>query len=120
MTTQAQRCNSPGRDLMSEAWLCLGDDDLQQASEKGWGAAAQMVKAASEARGWRHNGHRQLWAGVKRLADETEDRQILTLFGAADSLHTNSYEDWMPREIVEVYLGQVGELLDKLNRLPAR
>ena len=120
MTTQAQRCNSPGRDLMSEAWLCLADDDLQQASEKGWGAAAQMVEAASETHGWRYEDHRQLWTGIKRLADEAGDRQILALFGAADSLHTNSYEGWLPREVVEVYLGQVGELLEKLDSLPAR
>ena len=120
MTTQAQRYNSTGRDFMSKAWVYLADDDLQQASEKGWGAAVQMVKAVSEARGWRHNGHRQLWTGVKRLADELGDRQILALFGAADSLHTNFYEGWLPREAVEIYLGQVGELLEKLDRLPSR
>ena len=28
-----------------------------QASEKGWGAAAQGLKAIAEERGWNHNSH---------------------------------------------------------------
>ena len=34
----------------------LARDDLRQASEKGWGAASQIVKAVAEERGWEHNG----------------------------------------------------------------
>ena len=35
----------------------LADDDLHQASEKGWGAAAHMVKAAAAAGGWSYQNH---------------------------------------------------------------
>ena len=34
----------------------LARDDLLQASEKGWGAASQIVKAVAEERGWEHIG----------------------------------------------------------------
>ena len=38
----------------------LARDDLRQASEKGWGAASQIVKAVAEEREWEHNGHWEL------------------------------------------------------------
>ena len=58
MTTRAQYHNATGRDFMAKAQAYLAEDDLLQASEKGWGAAAQMVKAAAEMRGWPHKNHR--------------------------------------------------------------
>ena len=39
----------------------LAEGDLLQASEKGWGVAAQMVKAVAETRGWRHSTHGDLY-----------------------------------------------------------
>ena len=38
------------RDLLGKAHQALEDGDLIQASEKGWGAAAQAVKAVAERR----------------------------------------------------------------------
>ena len=49
----------------------LAQGDLVQASEKGWGAAAQMVKAIAEQRGWRHNSHPRLHQIVDTLVKET-------------------------------------------------
>ena len=66
--------------------------DLRQASEKGWGAASQMIKAIAEARGWEHNHHRLLFEVVSRLGHEYDDREIGRLFGAANFLHSNFYE----------------------------
>ena len=102
---------------MDKAWKYLHEGDLIQASEKGWGAAAQMVKAAAEARDWRHNGHGELFRAINRLADETDDRQLRTLFHVANSLHVNFYEGWLPQELVEDGLEQVAELVRRLDRL---
>ena len=44
------------RAMMTQSRTELAQGDLQQASEKGWGAAAQMMKAVAEARGWQHAG----------------------------------------------------------------
>ncbi len=35
--------------------------NLQQASEKLWGAASQIVKAYAEKKGWKNDGHRELF-----------------------------------------------------------
>ena len=111
--------NATGYDFLERAQAYLAEGDLLQASEKGWGAAAQMVKAVAEARGWRHQDHRSLYDTVNRLASEAGDINISTGFNAAGALHTNFYEGWLPRETVEFCLTQVAELVDKLEALRA-
>lgn len=85
--------------------------DLLQASEKGWGAAAQMVKAVAAGRGWDHRTHRDLNRAVARL----EDMQLNNDFGLAQSLHQNFYEGWLERSQVEQYLSAVGAFLERLT-----
>ena len=109
--------NATGRDFLARAHTYLAEGDLLQASEKGWGAAAQLVKSIAEARGWPHDGHHHLWHAVNRLAEETSDRDLRTAFGLAGALHTNFYEGWFTREAVEDHLGQVADLLSKLETL---
>ena len=58
----------------------LARDDLRQASEKGWGATSQIVKAVAEERGWEHNGHWQLHDAVSLLVAETGDEEFRLLF----------------------------------------
>ena len=118
MTDQAEYYKSTSRDFIAKAHQYLAEDDLLQASEKGWGATAEMVKGIAQSRGLPHEGHRELWRIVNRLVAETGDREIRTVFGLADSLHTNFYEGWLPQETVEDYLSQVTELLRKLENLP--
>ena len=117
MTTKIRYYNSTGREFLTRAQRYLAEGDLLQASEKGWGAAAQMVKCVAEARGWSHEGHRQLWSAVNRLVEETGDQEMQTAFGLAGALHTNFYEGWLPRENVESYLAQVEALVSKLEAL---
>ena len=50
----------------------LARDDMRQASEKGWGAASQIVKAVAEERGWEHRGHWELHNVVSLLVEESE------------------------------------------------
>ncbi len=109
--------NAAGRDFMAKAWKYFHEGDLVQASEKGWGAAAQMVKAAAEVRGWRHQSHGELYQAIDMLADESDDEHLRELFHAASALHINFYEGWMPRRMVGSGLGQVGHLVDSLERL---
>ena len=53
--TQAPTYRAAGKELFGQAIQELADGGPRQASEKGWGAAAQMVKAMAEQRGWQHN-----------------------------------------------------------------
>ncbi len=81
--------------------------DLVQASEKGWGAAAQMLKALAAERGWEHQTHRQLFGVLGRLTAETPTTSLRLGFRAASALHANFYEDLLEEAMVEERLGRV-------------
>lgn len=117
--TRVDYHKSTSQHFMEKAWEYLGEDDLLQASEKGWGAAAQAIKAAAESRGWTHDGHRQLFTAIDRLVQETGDRDIRRTFNAARELHINFYDGLMSRESVDANLSDVVELVEKLERLQA-
>ena len=119
MGTRTQYYAATGLDFMEKARAYLANDDLLQASEKGWGAAVQAVKAIAEARGWRHKSHVDLYRAIDRLCQETGNRDLVDLFGAAGNLHINFYEGWLTRRMVDQYLTRVEELVAKLGALPA-
>ena len=100
---------------MAKAYKYLEEGDLVQASEKGWGAAAQIVKAIAEERGWPHRHHRLLYDIVEDLVEETGDETLDNLFDHACRLHPNFYENWMrPRAVRRALLG-VEQFLGKLE-----
>ena len=89
----------------------LAKGDLLQASEKGWGAAARMVKAVAEHQGLEHHGHRALFKVVSGM----ENDQLKVNFGLASNLHSNFYESWLDKELVERYLEGVGTFIRTLE-----
>ena len=111
----AQTYQAASRQLLAQGRDELAGGDVRQASEKGWGAAAQIVKAVAEQRGWEHHGHRELFGVVRRLRNETGDPDVRRLFGLANSLHTNFYEDWLDAETVAEYLDDVERFVDRLE-----
>lgn len=113
MTTQKYR--EASRHLLVQARRELEAGDVRQASEKGWGAAAQMVKSIAEERGWLHRGHELLFDAVSTLAQEAGDEDIDRLFELASALHINFYEDWYGVGRVERGLRDVETFLDKLE-----
>ena len=118
MTTQTYQ--DAAYHLLAQAESELAAGDTRQAAEKGWGAAAQAVKAASEQRGWTHDSHRLLHRAVARLVEETADEQIQNLFAIAALLHINFYEDWLDDPSVRRALVAIGEFVDLIAglRLP--
>ena len=113
----AQKYLESSRSLLSQANSELAAGDVQQASEKGWGAAAQMVKAIAEQRGWQRQGHRELFRAVDRLRTETDDPDVRRLFDVATALHVNFYEDWCTSEAVAEALDDVDRFVSKLEPL---
>ena len=89
----------------------LEKGDLRQASEKGWGAASQMVKAVAEFKELRHDGHALLWAVV----DTFRDPELRADFGLANALHINFYEGWLSESLVSQYLAEVGSFMRVLD-----
>lgn len=95
----------------------LDRGDVRQASEKGWGAAAQIVKSVAEQRGWEHRSHAALFNAVSLLVSETSDAEIRRLFHVASALHVNFYEDWDNADNVASGLDDVQRFVDKLEPL---
>ena len=113
----AQNYQQTSRRLLAQGLDELARGDKQQASEKGWGAAAQMFKAIAERRGWDHRGHRQIRRVASRLSDGTGDPEIRWFYRVASDLHTNFYEDLDTPADIAAGLKDVRLLLDKLEPL---
>lgn len=91
--------------------------DYLQASEKGWGATAQMIKAVAQERGWEHRFHAELIRAMRRVVEETGDQELWLTFGATRDLHENFYEGQMSGDDVEYHLDQARHLIDRLRDL---
>ena len=105
------------RIFLAQASEELGRDDLRQASEKGWGAASQMVKAVADARGWEHHRHPSLFKVVRQVAEEASDRELRLMFDAAGELHSNFYDGHLDAEDVRVRLSDVANFVDKMDAI---
>ena len=115
MTTP--RYQQASRRFLAQARAELTAGDLMQASEKGWGAAAQMLKAVAEERGWEHGRRRHLSRVASRVRAETGDRDVYRWFQVAESLHGNFDEDRMSAEDIAESLNDVQALLARLATL---
>ena len=105
---------------MGKAWEELRDGDLLQASEKGWGASAQIVKALADERGINHRHHAVLQEIVESPVRETGDIEFDMLFDSAQGLHRNFYEGRMGHDAVERRLRRVEQFVDNVERLLER
>ena len=74
--------------------------DLDQASNKAWGAAALTLKSIAERRGWNHNRHGLLYDISGQMADELGRPELRIMFRSANAMHQNYYEDWMASDEV--------------------
>ncbi len=104
--------------FMREAEELLARDDYVQASEKAWGAAAQIVKAVAAKKGKELKSHGDLWRFVLEVAGEND--KLRWLWHVANALHQNFYEGWIPPEgvrravdDVKRFVGKMRELLDE-------
>ena len=120
MSTENQESNKYAelsRWCITEADNYLRHRNNIQASEKGWGAAAQALKAIAEDRGWNHGGHGRIVDVAQQVADEFDRQDLIRFFGIAQALHTNFYEDWLGSDTVSTYLGEVKKLLPELEQI---
>ena len=115
MTSQQYRQASER--FLAQARQELAEGDLAQASEKGWGATAQMLKAIAEQRGWEHHCHRHYHRAASRIHAETGDGEISRFFDSVSALHENFYEDDMVADEVAERLDDVEALMERLIRL---
>ena len=115
----ANEYKTTARRFLGQAVAEFARGDLLQASEKGWGAAAESVKAAATLRGIPHRNHRELRQAADDLAEETGNDRISELFTLAEGLHANFYEAWMRPNVVRIHMNGIRELVEILESLPA-
>ena len=94
--TTAEEYRTAAHQLYDQALVELEAGDLRQASEKLWGAAAQVLKSFAERNGWEHKTR------IPRLRCQSFEAdanlaipRIGEWFLACGALHGNFYENWM-------------------------
>ena len=109
------------REFLAKAREYLAQDDLHQASEKGWGAAAWMAKAIAEVQGWDYREHAQFGVVCRNAATSLGNERLLDLSNVAYGLHRNYYtrKMFLSDRTIARDLDQMAELLDALEPLTA-
>lgn len=107
------------RDFLVRAWEYLDADDLHQASEKGWGAAAWMAKAVAVTQGWQYRQHAQFGVVMYNASDLTGNDRLRMLGAVAYGLHQNYYirKLFLNDRAIGLSLENMAELLDTLEPL---
>jgi len=101
---------------LNDADELLEKGDYTQASEKLWGAAAEIVKAVAAKRGVRLGAHRSLTKFVVELDEEQPKLNLATEFSVANNLHINFYEDWLHPSMVAKNAQTVKNFISKMER----
>ena len=117
LSADTRKYAAAGIELADGAWTYLEIGDLRQASEKGWGATAQIVKAVAE--NWKdagvtHGRHQDLRALVAGVATADQDPDLDMLFHSAWDLHENFFENNLPQYIVDLNLRQVNGFITRI------
>ena len=107
----------------SRHFLDLVDDELargelEEASNKLWGAAAHAIKAVAERRGWEHYVHRLLEAAVYRLVhEEHAPRDLLIQYITASAYHQRFYGEPPEAEYIRAGKELITQFIDTLESL---
>lgn len=120
MTTEgANDFRGQAWDFLAKSRQYLADGDLHQASEKGWGAAAHMMKAVAAARGWEYEMHDQFRSAVRNARQWSRDERLRTLGYSAEALHKNYYQRkvFLDSEEIRADLDDVELMLNILQPL---
>ena len=110
------------RHFLERSHHYLAEDDLHQASEKGWGAAAWMAKAAATAQGWQYTRHEHFGEVLYQARQKTGENRLEALRKTANDLHGNFYQRkrFLHANDIADSLAEVATLLDILEPLTER
>ena len=113
----AKEYETSARHLLGQAEAEFAKGDLDRASENGYRAAFQSVKAAATLRGTPFRNYRELRYAAQDLVDETGNRRINDLFAIAESLYIYGADGWSSGTI-RTHLDAIREFAEILERLP--
>ena len=94
----------------------LDKGDQCQASEKIWGAVAEIVKAVAQQRGWNHHAHNYLnHAALFVMYCLGLPTDLLAIFEQVGGSHSNYYEHQAMRDEVEIHLVNARLFIDFMD-----
>ena len=113
------------RDRSWHFWGLVDDElargELEEASNKLWGAAAHAIKAVAETRGWPHDAHALLEAAVLRLIrEQNAPPHLYGQYFIASAYHRHFYGNPPPPDAGKIRNGKdlIAEFIRSLESLP--
>ena len=117
---EAVRNMEISHNFLKQAREELAKEDLLQASNKAWGAAAYAIKAVAERRRWFNDADWKLWEAASVVTEEEGDHSILAGYSAARQAHYDFYHHEFlamdVRQILDITEGMVAKLDALLER----
>ena len=102
---------------MAEAFGELEKGKLGLAAEKGWEAAAHILKAVAQERGWAHNYRNDLDHVMNNIYYEIRDMEFEFLYDSAVALDFEFHEEAFSVESMEHCLRRVEKFIDQAEGL---
>ncbi len=105
------------RDFLARSKSYLESGDLHQASEKGWGAAAHIIKAAAAANNWEYEVHDDFVNVVANARHRYRQPSLRGKSHAAQELHRNYYrrKRFLNAEEIGENIADVEAMIDVLQ-----
>ena len=116
---EAVRNAGISRELLAKARAELAAGDLQQASEKAWGAAAFALKAVAERRRWFNDADWKLGRIAAILSAELNDRSIAAGYLGTREAHYNFYHHEFGAWIIADFIEDAARMIRNLEPLLA-
>ena len=115
--TTAEEYRTAAHQLYDQALVELEAGDLRQASEKFWGAAAQVLKSFAEKHNLEHDSHSHAYKVIREAVRESRNPDVGEWFKHAEALHGNFYENWMIESEIRSSAADVRRLIDAVERV---
>ena len=115
----SDRYASISQRLIRQAQEELDADDLIQASEKAWGAAAHAIKSVAEKWGWYHQGHYRLNAVVHYIVSDRGLEDLLNWYNTVNILHFNYYEHEFDSDTIQSSINATRTFVEEMEGIRA-
>jgi hypothetical protein len=102
---------------LKEAEELYQKNDLVQAGEKLWGAAATLLSAFSEKTNLPHYSHRDLKEVSLYLTRTMRDPDYTRLFSSLETLHANYYHNFLDKETFDIHKEDALRFIGKVKKL---
>ena len=115
--TTIEEYRTAAHHLYDQAVVELEAGDLRQASEKLWGATAQVLKSFAEKHGLEHDSHSHAYKVIREAIRVSRNPDVGEWFKQANALHGNFHENWMIESEIRSSAADVRRLIEVVERV---